>query len=356
MPSVPPITAAEYSTLINWFLDHYTGLPLLVFGESGIGKTYIPEAIAQDRKIPYVHFNGTGLEPTDLTGMPNVSGDSTKFCPPHKLAYVRDPNSGVEVSLSQYPAGILTIDEVNRFEYQVINVVMQLLDRKTLETITIPKGWLVVLTANPNTEEYNVRDLNKAFLRRTLALEMRDDLQVWRSWAIKKKLDPKVVAVAGRLEAHRKASGVQFELKQYPTRAGLEQCSNLRQAGLESLPKDLYIKVYAGIIGPGAGAALAKSLSDEALDKAVKTLMVGGKIDGPTDFLLEASLMFMMQVRDQVEARAEEILNLYRQMPREIKMIIAREFINYIINATSGPLLDLGREWTQWQISTTTKS
>jgi hypothetical protein len=358
MQTSPIISTVQYEKVIEYLLELDNSVPLLVISESGVGKTYIPQDIAKKKKIPCIVFNGTGLEPQDLVGMPWIDKtDTTRFRPPFTFSYVKDPASGELKNISEYPKGILILDEVNRLEYQCINTVMQLLDRKTLEEVSIPKGWAIVLTANPDDEEYQVRSLNKAFRRRCIILEMVSSLTDWRVWAMQNKIHEKIIAVAGRVESLRgvKEDGkgekkIQSNAKQHITRAGMAQVSYLLNNGLDRLDHKLQSALIAGLIGPEGAAALMLGINDAELERAVKTLMVGGKIEGKADFLVEAALLFIMRIDGQEDKYAEEIYNLYKQAPKDIKPVIFKKFAHKALRAQDGPFFDMSKDWERWQV------
>lgn len=354
----PIISTVQYEKIINFMLDSGVSIPVLVIGETGIGKTYVPEDVARKRGIPSITFNGTGLEPQDLTGMPFLDETgTTRFRPPYTFVYVEDPVTKVRKRIETYPKGILIIDEVNRFEYQVINTSMQLLDKRTLEEITIPKGWAIVLTANPDDEEYQVRSLNKAFKRRCIILEMVSSLTDWRVWAVQNKVHEKVIAIAGRVESAKNESGdgkvekrIQANVIQHITRAGMTQVSNLLNHGLEKLDPRLQQIIIGGLIGPIGAAALMLGINDEKLETAVQTLMVGGKIEGKADFIMEAALLFIMRIEGKEDKYAEEICNLYKIAPKDIKPVIFKKFSYKTLHATEGPFFDMSKLWEDWQL------
>ncbi|NIQ78018.1 MAG: hypothetical protein GTN93_07980, partial [Anaerolineae bacterium] len=61
---------------------------------------------------------------------------------------------------------------------------MQVLDRRQIGKFTLPSGWLIVQTANPADEEYQVSDFDKALVRRSCVMELQFDLETWQTWGM----------------------------------------------------------------------------------------------------------------------------------------------------------------------------
>ncbi|MEM1218335.1 MAG: AAA family ATPase [Bacteroidota bacterium] len=157
-------------------------LPICVWGEPGLGKTQIVESFARSRGWAFTYLAPAQFEEMgDLTGMPqiHVMGDgqqTTKLVPP---AWVpREPGPG-----------LLLIDDVNRADERILRGMMQLLQRKQLGDWSLPKGWIIALTANPDREDFSVTHMDSALLDRMLHVELQFDLSAWQDWAVQEGLD-----------------------------------------------------------------------------------------------------------------------------------------------------------------------
>ncbi|MEH0153317.1 AAA family ATPase [Limibacter armeniacum] len=151
--------------------------PICIWGRHGIGKTEIVEQIAEklDYKWAYVapaQFEEMG----DLVGMPSIENGKTVFRAPEWVPTEEGP-------------GILLIDDVNRADDRILRGIMQLLQNFELVSWTLPKGWQIVLTANPDGGDYSVTPMDDAMLTRMMHITMRFDPKDWALWAEQHDVD-----------------------------------------------------------------------------------------------------------------------------------------------------------------------
>lgn len=205
-----------------------------VVGESGIGKTSTIVELAQDNNLKFVKLNLAQIEELgDLVGFPvrqfqmykektvvakkvddlsmvtaaqraagsslaNMSNTTTKkigmwvdelavqeylkngykmtgknrmsYCAPEWIA---DAKAG----------GILLLDDWNRADTRFIQAVMELIDRQSYISWTLPKDWHIILTANPDNGDYMVNSVDSAQKTRYVTANLKFDVNVWAQWA-----------------------------------------------------------------------------------------------------------------------------------------------------------------------------
>lgn len=84
---------------------------------------------------------------------------------------------------------ILLFDDWNRASLRIIKGVMQLLQTFGTVTWKLPKGSHIVLTGNPDDQDFQVTSLDKAILTRLRNITMKFDVKEWSVWAQKEGLD-----------------------------------------------------------------------------------------------------------------------------------------------------------------------
>lgn len=157
-------------------------VPVCIWGLHGIGKTELVREIATDRGIPLVYLAPAQFEEMgDLLGMPrvdHVSGGrpTTSMAPPSWVPVQPGP-------------GILLLDDFNRADERILRGIMQLLQYYEMVSWSLPEGWLIVLTANPDGGDYAVTSLDDAMVNRMLHVTMRFDLEAWVCWAERNRID-----------------------------------------------------------------------------------------------------------------------------------------------------------------------
>jgi hypothetical protein len=196
-----------------------------IWGVSGCGKTAITK---QFRKIP-VEWDGKTWdgyrvidvplaqfeEMGDLHGMPSKhiymthrNGTIREKWVPEEVAsaYLSDgwqirPEYGIRtmyappdwVPTDERPT-ILLLDDWNRASQRIIKGVMQLLQNYGMVSWKLPRGCNIVLTANPDEQEYLVTSLDPAILTRIKSITLKHDAKEWAVWAARENLDHRLVS------------------------------------------------------------------------------------------------------------------------------------------------------------------
>ena len=199
-----------------------------IWGHSGIGKT----AIVKQHCSHPVEWNGRQYdgynvidvplaqfeEMGDLHGMPsrhvkvqkeNGEGPVERWVPEEVVnGYLQDGwammhHVGVRtmyappdwVPTEPGPA-ILLLDDWNRASQRIVKGVMQLLQNYGMVSWKLPPGCNIVLTANPDEQDYLVTSLDPAILTRIRSITLKHDVQEWAVWAQRAKIDPRVISFA----------------------------------------------------------------------------------------------------------------------------------------------------------------
>ena len=224
----------------NRFLQEKGKLPVAVevVGESGIGKTSTIIELAKENNLNFVKLNLAQIEELgDLVGFPvrqfqmytektvkkvddlnytakagadlaKLSGTITKkvgqwvdelavdaylkngykmtgknrmsYCAPEWIADVKE-------------GGILLLDDWNRADVRFIQACMELIDRQTYISWSLPKDWHIILTANPDNGDYNVNSVDSAQKTRYITANLKFDVDVWARWAEEAGIDSRCI-------------------------------------------------------------------------------------------------------------------------------------------------------------------
>lgn len=145
--------------------------PVCIWGLHGIGKTEIVRDLARRKGYGFSYIAPAQFEEMgDLLGMPTIDGDATVFRAPDWVPREEKP-------------GILLIDDVNRADDRILRGIMQLLQNYELVSWSLPKGWQIVLTANPDGGDYSVTPMDDAMLTRMMHITLTFDEIEWARWA-----------------------------------------------------------------------------------------------------------------------------------------------------------------------------
>jgi hypothetical protein len=215
-----------------------------VMGESGIGKTSTVVELAQEHNLNFVKLNLAQIEELgDLVGfpvrqfqmykeqaMPTNSPDLVNYTAAQRAAASSDlanmagtvvKKVGIwvdELAVSEYlkngykmtgknrmsycapewiadkkEGGILLLDDWNRADVRFIQAVMELIDRQTYISWSLPKDWHIILTSNPDNGDYMVNSVDAAQKTRYITANLRFDINVWARWAEEAGIDSRCI-------------------------------------------------------------------------------------------------------------------------------------------------------------------
>jgi hypothetical protein len=155
--------------------------PTCIWGLHGIGKTDVVKKIAAETGSKFIYIAPAQFEEMgDLLGMPDIEVVNDK-----KQTIFQAPSW---VPTEEGP-GILLIDDVNRADDRILRGIMQLLQNYELASWKLPKGWDIILTANPENSGYSVTDMDDAMLTRMRHITMQFNINDWIEWAVYNNID-----------------------------------------------------------------------------------------------------------------------------------------------------------------------
>jgi len=231
----------------NRFLQEQQKPPVAVevVGESGIGKTSAIVELAQESKLNFVKLNLAQIEELgDLVGFPvrqfQMYKEKKITKPSQNLNYTAAQRASAsadlakmdesttitkkvglwvdELAVQEYlkngykmtgknrmsycapewiadkkEGGILLLDDWNRADVRFIQAVMELIDRQTYISWTLPKDWHIMLTANPDNGDYMVNSVDSAQKTRYVTANLKFDINVWARWAEEAGIDSRCI-------------------------------------------------------------------------------------------------------------------------------------------------------------------
>jgi hypothetical protein len=166
-----------------------TDKPVLLIGDTGIGKTTIIRKYSVDREryFAYCPCMSTA-ETVNLTGIPDVSGDHTVYKP-----------------MEWFRPGVVTdllLDEINRNEY-IINALMELAVDQHIGSAQLAPGSRVFAAMNPSSaNQYMVKELELSHMRRFFVVELAPTVDEWLAFSKAEGCHPAIIRY---IEEHRVA-------------------------------------------------------------------------------------------------------------------------------------------------------
>lgn len=195
-----------------------------VWGSSGTSKSAIIESFKNRpveycgkkyegydvRSIPIAQFEEMG----DILGVPDehiqmTKDAQTRFVPAKnsvidyyiKMGWgVSDPPKVITKTAkpdwvpTEARPGILHFEDGNRASVRILKGLMQVVqDYRTVEW-EIPKGWTIVFSGNPDSQQYIVTSQDSAMLTRQKHITMEPDVKEWAVWAQGAGVDPRGIS------------------------------------------------------------------------------------------------------------------------------------------------------------------
>ena len=185
-----------------------------VVGESGIGKTTSIMDMTKKHGLDFVKLNLAQIEELgDLVGFPikqfqmwtEKEGkkigkwvDEVAVNDHSKLGFQTTGKSRMSYSAPEWIAdkkqgGVLLLDDWNRADVRFIQACMELVDRQTYISWTLPKDWHIILTANPDNGDYMVNSVDTAQKTRYITANLKFDINVWARWAEENEIDTRCI-------------------------------------------------------------------------------------------------------------------------------------------------------------------
>ncbi|MFI6229457.1 AAA family ATPase [Micromonospora echinospora] len=250
-------------------------LPVLLWGEPGIGKTAALTQLAASLDLPLTTVIASVHEPSDFSGLPVVGDDpATQGVP------MAPPDWAVR--LVHAGRGLLFLDELSTAPPAVQAALLRLVLERRIGALRLPAGVRVVAAANPRSSAADGWELSPPLANRFVHLQWTHDHEVVvrglnGTWprATLPRLDPERLpdavafarrAVRGLLSArpglvHRLPTGEAGRGGPWPSPRSWEMALRLIAfATAADTSRDVLSMLVRGTVGDGPGLELLASL------------------------------------------------------------------------------------------------
>ncbi|MFC9285709.1 AAA family ATPase [Streptomyces sp. NPDC057052] len=250
-------------------------LPVLLWGEPGIGKTAALTQLAESLDLPLTTVIASVHEPSDFSGLPVVGDDPAVHGVP-----MAPPDWAVR--LVRAGRGLLFLDELSTAPPAVQAALLRLVLERRIGTLRLPPGVRIVAAANPRSSAADGWELSPPLANRFVHLQWTHDQEVvvrglGGTWprATLPRLDPRKVrqavdfarrAVCGLLSArptlvHRLPSGEARRGGAWPSPRSWDMTLTLIAfATAAGSSREVLSLLVRGTVGDGPGLELLASL------------------------------------------------------------------------------------------------
>ena len=171
--------------------------PVLLMGPPGVGKTAVMRQIAEELGISLVSYTITHHTRQSAIGLPAISKKNyagqeysvTEYTMSEIVASIYD-----QIEASGISEGILFLDEINCVSETLAPTMLQFLQYKTFGAHRVPDGYIIVTAGNPPEYNRSVRDFDIVTLDRVRRLDVTEDFEVWKEYALQEGIHGAVLS------------------------------------------------------------------------------------------------------------------------------------------------------------------
>uniref|UniRef100_A0A832AV23 AAA family ATPase n=1 Tax=Desulfurella acetivorans TaxID=33002 RepID=A0A832AV23_DESAE len=291
--------------ILKNIIEKKVHIPVLLVGQTGVGKTWLVREVAQTLNIEYIDLRLAQMEIGDLIGLPITIHKNEHNVVTHwaKPSWWPEENT----------RGILCFEELNRAQQDVRQAVFQIINERVLHTHKLPEEWHIVAVINPPDGFYQVDEIDKAMLRRFCILNVTPSVQEWIDWANNANISHDIITFIKKnpqmLLINTKGSLLR---NQIPTPDGYRMLSLLLKENV--IPPLPYLKqeVIAGIIGKEAATAFLsflRSNKTENVDFTTGEEIVLNYIEKKEDIIKKTPIELLEAIDEALSILEHENLN-----------------------------------------------
>lgn len=212
------------------------GLPVLLLGSPGVGKTTIGYALAEALNLPYVEVRPAEFEAVDFRGIPTVENGKTKWNVP---------------DFWPQAACLLNVDEITQAPMELTSPLLKLFLGGQIGDYKLPEGTVLMATGNQVSDRAGCSRLSSALRERCVVITIEPDFAEWRGWYQEQSF-----ADAGLL-AFLESNPAMFH--KWDSKLDHNQPTPRNWARLSRLlPFEPEQETVAGIIGPDAASSFCR--------------------------------------------------------------------------------------------------
>ena len=294
------------------------GINTMIWGGPGIGKSEIPQQVADSLGMNLIDFRANLFDPVDVRGVPHIMQEKetgkrfTRWAVPDVFP----------IKSRDGDTGMMFIDELPTAPPATQNAFLQLLLTRRIGDYELPSGWSMLAAGNRLTDAAAVYQMPSPVRNRLAHYELEANIDDWVSWAYANNVSPEVI---GFLQ-YRPNLLYSFSADEYafPTPRAWAFVNKKLRVQPDNVDHDSLFFGISSIVGDGpAGEFLAyKEISDKLpdIDKLLEDPSAYKKDDNPAVLYALSSAV----AARAVDNKMENIMKLAKKIPVEFQVILVK--------------------------------
>jgi len=302
------------------------GLPVLLRGRHGIGKSQVVYQTAKERDLPVIERRASQMTEGDLLGLPDTAETAING----RKATTWNAPDWLIVACTQ-PV-VLFLDEVDRATPEVRQGLFELTDSRKINGWFLHKDTLILAAVNGGEHgaQYQVGEMDPAELDRWTVFDVEPSIEDWLDWAKDGKIHEIVWDFINQNHAHLEHTGDFEPNKVYPSRRSWERFNNAAvPAGVfeEKGNMDLLYNLACAFVGFEAAVSVKDFVEKYEWQVTIEDLLDKGQFDkvekwGINDHSamiekMQASDLFAEALSDE---RMANLATYFVMLPSEVAM------------------------------------
>lgn len=227
------------SVLSQFQVDGGNAVVPFILGAPGGGKSACARDIVQSLGIEnVVEFTASLRDPVDVLGVPNNTGEYTRWVPPQEFYQLRD---GVGRSA-------LILEELSDAPVPMQNALCGVIYDRRAGSLKLSDSLFIIATGNRTEDKSGANRITSKLANRTRRFDFVENIDDWTEWALDNDIDPVLIqflrfrpGLLSDFDANRFAN---------PTPRAWERVNLIP----DSLDAALFFDNCAGEVGEGAAA------------------------------------------------------------------------------------------------------
>ena len=299
------------------------GLNTMIWGGPGIGKSEIPQQVANELNIPLLDFRANLFDPVDVRGIPYTRDDLSVASGAMKITSWAPPDTFPSEE-THGPRGLFMIDELPTAPPATQNAFLQLLLTRQVGNYKMPDGWSCLAAGNRLTDGASVYQMPSPVRNRLMHYELEPSLDAWCEWALKNEVNTTLVSFM----RYRPNLLYSFKADEYafPTPRSWSFVDKRLRLTKNIDDSRLFFGI-AGAVGTGpAGEFLAfAKIADKLPD-------IDNLIANPSSYMPSEDPAVLYALTGAVASRAEEsklenIMKLGKKIPTEFQVVLVKSIL-----------------------------